>query len=169
MTRKEAYQIYLRSDHWIELRSLALDRDKKKCVLCGSIDNLEVHHKRYRDRFEDSVLGDLITLCHNCHTDIHLGRKKIPKKQVKTKKSKKRAAREKRNREWMNQYLKTRWKIPLAGYCDARAPIVEASIRMGLDKRSKQPQKRVREKVTWDSWGSSKKSWQARSMNGVMS
>lgn len=53
---------------WRERRAAARDRDGHKCVLCGSIDRIQVHHKvpyRYSKSHE---LDNLITLCRSCHS-----------------------------------------------------------------------------------------------------
>lgn len=71
----EAYLEYLESDHWKNLRGLVLERDGNKCRRCSSTFNLQAHHKFYREKWEDSQIGDLITLCHDCHKrehDLHL-------------------------------------------------------------------------------------------------
>ena len=57
----------------------ALERDNGKCALCGSIDNLAVHHlnakgereKSRKRQKDDSRLENLITLCEKCHIDMH--------------------------------------------------------------------------------------------------
>lgn len=78
-----AYHGYLQSDHWMELRAIKLS-DAPKCEKCGCKRELQVHHKVYRDRFEDSRLGDLKTLCRDCHLKAHgLGVKSRKKQKVK--------------------------------------------------------------------------------------
>ena len=74
--RQLAYQEYLKSDHWAKLRNRAFARDGHKCVECGKRWELEGHHKLYRERFEDGVLEDIVTLCFEHH------RAKHPEKQV---------------------------------------------------------------------------------------
>ena len=63
-------KIYLQSDHWKSLRERALYRDKYKCKICHSTENLNVHHKRYR-KIYNVVVGDLVTMCHDCHVKEH--------------------------------------------------------------------------------------------------
>lgn len=65
--RQIAYRDYLQTDHWKALRDSVVERDGGKCVVCDSADRIQVHHKRYRKRFEDSLPGDLETLCRKCH------------------------------------------------------------------------------------------------------
>jgi len=48
------------------------DRDGCKCVLCGVLDDLQIHHINY-DK-EDSRLQNLITLCVSCHSKTNFNR-----------------------------------------------------------------------------------------------
>lgn len=57
-------------------RSLALQRDNHKCVLCGSSERLQVHYIDHNGRNKDRTqqnnsLGNLITLCARCHIKQH--------------------------------------------------------------------------------------------------
>lgn len=69
--RQKDYRKYLESPHWAALRDAALERDHHACVDCGSTELLQVHHLTYRDRFEDTLLVDLKTLCKICHRKQH--------------------------------------------------------------------------------------------------
>jgi len=62
------------SEEWGSVRRWILDRDFHTCQICGSKKNLCVHHKIYDDEKEiwDYADEDLITLCKDCHNDIHL-------------------------------------------------------------------------------------------------
>ena len=60
------YKAYLRTPAWRSLSDQAKARDHYRCVLCGSPDELEVHHKTYK-RVGREDLDDLVTLCHRCH------------------------------------------------------------------------------------------------------
>ena len=54
-----------------ELRQQVLRRDGWRCQSCGTMSNLEVHHKEFRSHAgEDSELN-LITLCAECHASAH--------------------------------------------------------------------------------------------------
>lgn len=66
-----AYLEYLKSEHWRVLRRAVIHRDGMKCVRCPARVRLQAHHKFYRDRFEDSIPDDLITLCRTCHRAEH--------------------------------------------------------------------------------------------------
>lgn len=61
--------VYLHSDHWLDLRAekLALNTF---CEQCGGAGPYDVHHRRYRNIFDCSV-GDLVTLCRKCHKAEH--------------------------------------------------------------------------------------------------
>lgn len=48
---------------------MVLDRDGYECRTCTSKSDLEVHHRTY-ERFGNEELGDLVTLCHECHEAI---------------------------------------------------------------------------------------------------
>ena len=56
-----------------QLRHRVLQRDGWKCQVCGSSQNLEVHHKRFRSRRGDDDEQNLITLCAKCHEKLHGG------------------------------------------------------------------------------------------------
>jgi 5-methylcytosine-specific restriction endonuclease McrA len=53
------------------LRQLVLRRDGWRCQSCGTMSNLEVHHKRFRSHSGDDSGENLITLCTHCHVGIH--------------------------------------------------------------------------------------------------
>lgn len=66
--------------NWEEQREKALDRDGHECLICGSTDDLHVHHKtpiRQFDRETDrwyklaNALDNLVTLCNSCHKTVH--------------------------------------------------------------------------------------------------
>lgn len=62
-----AYQAYLGSARWAELRAQALDRDGHACRFCNRTDHLQVHHRRYPERWGDETVEDLTTICTACH------------------------------------------------------------------------------------------------------
>jgi hypothetical protein len=80
LTRKEWYRtIYLRSDHWKELRAQAFEAHGRKCAKCPSTTNLDVHHLRYGLIF-DVTPKDLQILCRPCHDKEHAPAPQKPKK-----------------------------------------------------------------------------------------
>ena len=56
-----------------QLRNQVLRRDGWRCQSCGTISNLEVHHKEFRSQSGDDSEENLITLCTTCHTSVHYG------------------------------------------------------------------------------------------------
>jgi len=54
-----------------KLRQQVLRRDGWHCQSCGSMLNLEVHHKEFRSRLGDDSEENLITLCTACHAQMH--------------------------------------------------------------------------------------------------
>jgi ATP-dependent DNA helicase RecQ len=53
------------------LRQQMLRRDGWRCQLCGTMSNLEVHHKRFRSHSRHDSEENLITLCMQCHAGLH--------------------------------------------------------------------------------------------------
>jgi hypothetical protein len=90
LTRKEWYNgVYLKSDHWKELRELALSIHGRKCAKCPARKPLHVHHLRYKNIF-DVTVTDLQILCEACHKNEHPEYNKHKKsKRIKVKKPKK--------------------------------------------------------------------------------
>lgn len=66
LTFAQARNLFYLTKFWQRLRREALSRDGSKCVQCGSVDNLQVDHIRYRGIGNDR-LEDLQTLCFYCH------------------------------------------------------------------------------------------------------
>ena len=69
---KIEYQDYLRSEHWQDVRRrfCASKLHHGGCYICGSIFNLNLHHKSYT-RLGNERLTDLIYLCNPCHKHVH--------------------------------------------------------------------------------------------------
>jgi 5-methylcytosine-specific restriction endonuclease McrA len=53
------------------LRQQVLRRDRWRCQSCGTMVNLEVHHKEFRSHSGHDSEANLITLCSECHASIH--------------------------------------------------------------------------------------------------
>jgi len=69
--KMEDHLKYLQTDDWNQIRLHILKRDNYTCVMCGrNGGRLYVHHKTYQ-RWSKEHLNDLITLCYNCHEEIH--------------------------------------------------------------------------------------------------
>jgi len=63
--------IRLQEENYRELRKHVLRRDGWRCQLCGSMTNLEVHHKQFRSHSGEDSEHNLITLCPDCHASTH--------------------------------------------------------------------------------------------------
>jgi 5-methylcytosine-specific restriction endonuclease McrA len=61
----------LNAAEYNDLRKQVLLRDGWRCQLCGSIANLEIHHKQFRSHSGDDSEENLITLCTRCHSESH--------------------------------------------------------------------------------------------------
>ena len=72
------YEEQLKDERWIKLRDAVKERDKV-CQICGSDQNLHVHHMIY---FKGHLAWEydhqyLILLCSNCHIKEHKYRNTI--------------------------------------------------------------------------------------------
>ena len=50
-----------------------LRRDGFTCQLCGSYRRLQIHHVQPRSKGGDNSEQNLLTLCSDCHGDVHAG------------------------------------------------------------------------------------------------
>jgi 5-methylcytosine-specific restriction endonuclease McrA len=53
------------------LMKRVLERDGRRCQKCGSLENLQVHHKTKRSQQGSDTLGNLVSLCAHCHMEEH--------------------------------------------------------------------------------------------------
>ena len=53
------------------LRQQILRRDSWRCQSCGTMSNLEVHHRQFRTHSGADSEENLITLCATCHARVH--------------------------------------------------------------------------------------------------
>jgi hypothetical protein len=73
------YGIALFDPRWKARRQKVMVHDDNKCLLCGSTDNLQVHHRQYHFSKSLNVFRPpwdysdkyLITLCDKCHRNGH--------------------------------------------------------------------------------------------------
>jgi 5-methylcytosine-specific restriction endonuclease McrA len=56
------------------LRQQVLHRDGWRCQSCGTMSNLDVHHKQFRSHSGHDSDENLITLCACCHEEMHIPR-----------------------------------------------------------------------------------------------
>ena len=54
-----------------ELCRQVLARDNWRCQVCGSRNNLQVHHQQLRSQQGSDEDSNLITLCAGCHARLH--------------------------------------------------------------------------------------------------
>ncbi len=68
--RKAAYQAYLASAHWANLKASKATEDQK-CGGCYRRTSLQLHHMVYRKQWTDAQPEDLMWLCAGCHEEVH--------------------------------------------------------------------------------------------------
>jgi 5-methylcytosine-specific restriction protein A len=54
-----------------DLRQRILRRDGWRCQSCGTMSNLEVHHREFRSHSGSDSEENLIALCVACHARVH--------------------------------------------------------------------------------------------------
>ena len=69
--RPKRPRVKLGPDSYRALCRKVLERDGWKCQACGRATQLEVHHIQFRSALGDDDLGNLITLCAECHRIAH--------------------------------------------------------------------------------------------------
>ena len=69
----KASPLRLDAELYESLRLQVLRRDGWRCQSCGTMSNLEVHHKEFRSHSGEDSEENLITLCTVCHSAIHFG------------------------------------------------------------------------------------------------
>ena len=101
--KNNVYHISLQNKKWFDKRNEILKRDNHTCTVCGSNNNLCVHHTFYwSNKFAKAweyPNNSLITVCSKCHEEYHLNCetpkkvyvKKTIKKKIKQKPKKSRA------------------------------------------------------------------------------
>ncbi|MGO9564101.1 MAG: HNH endonuclease [Candidatus Korobacteraceae bacterium] len=64
-------RLRLDSQSYSELHRQVLERDGWRCQFCGSMQQLQVHHLRFRSQSGSDMEENLITLCAECHEQLH--------------------------------------------------------------------------------------------------
>lgn len=67
---KRNYETYLESSHWKNFKKSYYILHEKKCAVCGTKLNINLHHKHYKSLGEESF-DDVIPLCYDHHTRLH--------------------------------------------------------------------------------------------------
>ena len=68
---KKVKRIKLGKQIYCRLIKRVLERDGWRCRKCGSLENLQIHHKIKRSQQGNDSLQNLVTLCAHCHTGEH--------------------------------------------------------------------------------------------------
>ena len=68
---KKIKRIKLGKQIYRRLMKRVLERDEWRCQKCGSLENLQVHHKIKRSQLGNESLDNLVTLCASCHLGEH--------------------------------------------------------------------------------------------------
>lgn len=64
------YLSYLRSPTWFERRKQHFARHGADCKVCGTLENMHLHHKTY-ERLGMEPDAHLVALCESCHKKVH--------------------------------------------------------------------------------------------------
>jgi 5-methylcytosine-specific restriction endonuclease McrA len=70
-TRRKSPRLRLDSESYRKLHRQVLERDGWRCQICGSMQQLQVHHLKFRRQSGGDEEQNLITLCAECHLRIH--------------------------------------------------------------------------------------------------
>ena len=73
MIRPKAARLRLDPLSYETLRQQILGRDGWRCQSCGTMTNLEAHHREFRSQSGPDSEENLITLCAACHARVHGG------------------------------------------------------------------------------------------------
>lgn len=67
------YQNQLLDKRWLKKREQVFKLKGRKCSVCGTIHNLQIHHLRYLDNKYawEYKMKDLVVLCDSCHKRKH--------------------------------------------------------------------------------------------------
>ena len=68
---REVKRIKLGKQVYRRVMKRVLERDGWRCRKCGSLKDLQVHHKIRRSQQGHDALGNLVTLCAYCHMAEH--------------------------------------------------------------------------------------------------
>jgi len=68
---RKPVRLHLDEVEYENLRQLVLRRDGWRCQSCGTMSNLEVHHREFRSHSGEDSEENLITLCSTCHAALH--------------------------------------------------------------------------------------------------
>ncbi len=66
-----SYKEYLASPKWEKAKERLFKRDGRICKICGSFENINVHHNNYNERNLSGSIRCLVVLCRKCHEEVH--------------------------------------------------------------------------------------------------
>jgi 5-methylcytosine-specific restriction endonuclease McrA len=69
--RIEDIRLRLDPEAYRALHRQVLERDSWRCQICGSMQNLQIHHQQMRSRSGSDEARNLIALCAACHSQMH--------------------------------------------------------------------------------------------------
>lgn len=76
--RKAAYDAYMNSEEWRQLKIQIIKERGRRCERCGALPPIiYLHHLTYK-RFGHEWRQDLILVCFECHAKEHPGKKLTP-------------------------------------------------------------------------------------------
>lgn len=84
MFDKSKYLKYLYSSTWKDKRREALRLAGYRCCVCGTTNNLNVHHKHYKTLYRENPAEDLLVVCRIHHRMEHGIRNGLESKDVRT-------------------------------------------------------------------------------------
>ncbi len=70
-------RLKLDADDYTALHRQVVERDNWRCQVCGSMQNLEVHHIQFRSHSGPDTERNLVTLCNSCHRSSHGAQKTL--------------------------------------------------------------------------------------------
>lgn len=64
------YHLYIKSIFWENRKNKYYQKYPRKCVICGSVKNIGLHHLKYEDLGNEKDV-DLVAVCNECHKGFH--------------------------------------------------------------------------------------------------
>ena len=68
---RKGRRLRLDTTSYRELQWQVLERDGWRCQACGSMQHLQAHHLKFRSHSGSDEEQNLITLCTECHEQVH--------------------------------------------------------------------------------------------------
>jgi len=72
LLKSRKYKEYMESEDWLKtMRHKAFSLLGSECEICGSREEIQIHHNNYNRVGVESPLRDLAVLCRKCHSKFH--------------------------------------------------------------------------------------------------